>query len=166
MELWACILLVVAGFAAIFVEFFVPAGGLVGLAGLGSIITGIVFAYTDYGNIAGTALVILAVVGTPATLIIGFKIFPRTFMGRRLILSEAQRQDTGYTASTSEKYAGLLGREGVAVSPLRPVGTMKIDNDKFSVVTEGEMIEAGATVKVIAVEGSRIVVRRAVPPTA
>ena len=164
MDLWVCILLVLVGFATIFIEFFVPAGGLVGLAGVGSMVVGIVFAYSDHGTVAGTIVLVVALVGTPATLIIGFKIFPRTFMGRRLILTETQQQDAGYSASTSEKYTGLLGSEGSVVSPLRPAGMVTIANQKYSVVTEGDMVEIGACVKVIAVEGSRIVVQRLASP--
>jgi len=165
MELWLCIVLVSVGFVAIFVEFFVPAGGLVGVAGLAAMVVGIVFAYYDHGNLAGTLLLLLALAGTPISLAVGFKIFPHTFLGKRLILSQSQPQEQGYTASSSGKYKALLGKEGVVVSPLRPVGMARIDDEKYSVVTEGEMIEAGAAVKVTAVEGSRIVVRKIEPPS-
>ena len=159
MDLWVSIALVLVGFLAIFLELFVPAGGLVGLGGFISMVLGIIFAYMYQGNIAGTLLLIAAVIGTPVSLAIAFKVFPHTFVGKRLILSETQRQDTGYTASTGAKYAGLIGKEGVALSALRPSGTARIGNDKFSVVTEGAMIDPGARVKVVNVEGSRIVVR-------
>ncbi|HUU70782.1 MAG TPA: NfeD family protein [Planctomycetota bacterium] len=166
MELWLCIMLVGLGFVAIFVEFFVPAGGLVGFAGVAAMAVGIGFAYHDHGSIAGTLLLLLALVGTPASLVIGFKIFPHTFIGKRLILSQSQQPEQGYTASSSAKYEALLGKDGVTVSPLRPAGMVRIGSEKFSVVTEGEMIDTGKTVKVVAVEGNRIVVRELPPPSA
>jgi membrane-bound serine protease (ClpP class) len=42
---------------------------------------------------------------------------------------------------------------------LRPSGTANINGQRVDVVTEGGLIERGTAVKVVAVEGSRIVVR-------
>jgi membrane-bound serine protease (ClpP class) len=48
---------------------------------------------------------------------------------------------------------------GTALTNLRPSGTALIDGKRVDVVTNGSMIERGAEVKVIAVEGARVVVR-------
>jgi len=53
---------------------------------------------------------------------------------------------------------GLEGKEGVAHSTLRPAGTALIDGVRVDVVTRGEMIEAKTRIRVIAVEGNRVVV--------
>ena len=50
-----------AGLAAIIVEFFVPAAGIVGLLGFGSIAGGIVLAYSNYGPVVGSIYLIQAV---------------------------------------------------------------------------------------------------------
>jgi membrane-bound serine protease (ClpP class) len=49
----------------------------------------------------------------------------------------------------------------VAQSNLRPSGLALIDGKRIDVVTEGPMIERGTPVKVVAVEGMRVVVRSA-----
>jgi len=162
MSVWASAAFVAIGMLSIFAETFVPAGGIVGVGGFVLIVIGVVTSYVYQGSTVGTIFLTASVIGTPALLILAFKVFPRTYVGRRLILSESQLQEKGYV-SHADRYAALLGKEGIAVTPLRPVGTMKLGNDKFSVVTEGDMIEQGATVKVIAVEGSRVVVRRSPP---
>ena len=46
---------------------------------------------------------------------------------------------------------------------LRPSGTVKIEGQKYSVVTGGEMIQQDEAVIVVKVEGNRIVVRRRAP---
>ena len=51
-----------------------------------------------------------------------------------------------------------IGREGVTQTPLRPSGIIVIDGERKSVVTEGEFLDAGKTVRIIHVNGSRIVV--------
>ena len=53
----------------------------------------------------------------------------------------------------------LMVLVGIALTVLRPAGTALIDGSRLDVVTSGEYIDAGATVEVILVEGSRIVVR-------
>ena len=53
----------------------------------------------------------------------------------------------------------LLHGTGTAVTQLRPSGVATINGQRVDVVTEGGLIERGTPVKVVAVEGSRIVVR-------
>jgi membrane-bound serine protease (ClpP class) len=164
MSIWICVVLLLIGFLAVFLELFVPAGGLIGLGGFVCMIVAVVFAYKDHGSVAGTIMMILTVIGMPAVILGALKLFPRTFVGKRLILRETQQQETGYTSYSSEKYAGLLNAEGITVTTLRPSGMARIGNEKYSVVTDGEMIQSGTKIKVIAVEGSRIVVSAAAPP--
>ena len=164
MTLWVCIALLAVGFLAIFIELFVPAGGMIGLGGFICMVAAVVFGYKDHGPLAGTLMLLVTVIGTPAAVVTGLRIFPRTYVGKKLILKEAQHQETGYTSYTSEKYADLLGAQGITVTTLRPAGMARINDRKYSVVTDGELIQAGTKIKVIAVEGSRIVVRGTEPP--
>lgn len=164
MDLWVCIVLVVVGFVAIFLEIFVPAGGLIGLGGFICMIVAVVYGFIDHGVLAGTLMLMVTVLGTPIAVVMAFKVFPHTYVGKRLILKETQKRETGYTSYTSEKYADLLGAEGITLTTLRPSGMARIDNRKYSVVADGELIESGTKVKVIATEGSRIVVCKAAPP--
>ena len=164
MELWVCIVLMVIGFVAIFLEIFVPAGGLIGLGGFVCMIVAVAYGFIDHGVLAGTLMLLVTVLGTPAAVVLAFKVFPRTYVGKRLILRETQKRETGYTSYTSEKYADLLGAEGMSLTTLRPSGMARINNRKYSVVTDGELIESGTKVKVITTEGRRIVVSKAAPP--
>jgi membrane-bound serine protease (ClpP class) len=43
---------------------------------------------------------------------------------------------------------------------LRPAGVALVNGRRVDVVTEGGLIAAGARVKVVAIEGNRVVVRR------
>jgi membrane-bound serine protease (ClpP class) len=51
-----------------------------------------------------------------------------------------------------------IGQTGVALTPLRPSGRVKIGGRKFDVVSKGTLIDADAPVKVVEIEGNRIVV--------
>ncbi len=53
----------------------------------------------------------------------------------------------------------LVGQEGIAMSDLRPAGVARFGQDRVDVVSEGEFVNAGATIKVLRVEGNRVTVR-------
>lgn len=55
------------------------------------------------------------------------------------------------------------GARGVASTPLAPEGTVLVLNEHWSAVAEGEAIELGEAVEVVAREGLRLRVRRAPP---
>lgn len=75
-----------------------------------------------------------------------------------LILDERQQNDDGYTSVTDK--SKFLGATGVCVTDLRPAGTISIDGEPLDVVTEGGFVKAGDSVKVINVDGSRVLVRQ------
>lgn len=160
MEFWIPLLLFAIGFIALFLELFIPAVGVIGAAGIICMISGTIVAYNSLGKIIGSIFLSGILIGTPAMIMIGFKVFPKSFVGKRLILHKSMEQEAGYTSADSEKYNGLVGKQGIVVTTLRPSGMVKIDGKKFSVVTSGEMIQKDEVVRVLKVEGNRIVVRK------
>ncbi len=148
--------LCIAGLAAIIIEFFVPAAGLIGILGFASIVGGVVIAYTQYGTMIGSIFLIGVAITTPLVMLAYFKLFPKSFVGRWLILG---RSHVSGDEKIVEKFSELLGKRGTAQSALRPSGTAVIDGRKYSVVTGGEFIDAGETVEVTRVEGNRVRVR-------
>jgi membrane-bound serine protease (ClpP class) len=164
MPLWGSFALIGVGLIAIFAELLIPAFGLIGVAGFGSVVAAVVFAYSHHGEALGTVVLATALVTTPVALFLGLKYFPRTFIGKRLILKSSFDRERGYASYSSESYEGLVGKEGRAKTTLRPSGMAEIDGRKHSVVTAGEFIEQGEPIRVVRVEGSRVVVRRASTP--
>ena len=89
------------------------------------------------------------------------KYFPRLPGTRLLVLDGGevpidQPHVAGRVATPS---AVPVGAQGTAVTTLRPAGKASIDGQRVDVVTEGEMIDAGAVVRVVRADGNRIVVR-------
>ena len=87
---------------------------------------------------------------------VSLKYFPRTKVGQRMILHETLQAAHASPGANTD----LVGREGVAQTVLRPAGIGQIDGKRLDVVAESDMIERGSPIKVVAVEGSRIVVRK------
>ncbi len=152
--------LYIIGYIAIVLEFFVPAGGLVGLAGMGSIAGGIALIFIHYGRVLGYIFLSAAVIITPILILLYFKYFPRSFLGKRLILADRQEKDEGFVAHSLSQYSELKGKVGKCLTMLRPSGMALIDGKRYSVVTDGEFIEKGAEIEVREVDGSRIIVRK------
>lgn len=75
-------------------------------------------------------------------------------------MSDSTSTEKGYVSNASR--TDLLGKTGTALTPLRPSGTIIIDNERIDAVTEGGYINSGARVEVVEVEGVRIVVRELV----
>lgn len=75
-----------------------------------------------------------------------------------LVLDERQQNSDGYTSVIDK--SKFLGATGVCVTDLRPAGTITIEGEPVDVVAEGSFVKAGDTVKVINVDGSRVLVRQ------
>ena len=74
-----------------------------------------------------------------------------------LVLGERQQNHDGYTSVVDK--SRFLGSIGVCVTDLRPAGTITIEGEPVDVVTEGSFVKQGESVKVINVDGSRVLVR-------
>jgi membrane-bound serine protease (ClpP class) len=143
--------LILVGAALVVLETILP-GFVAGILGVICIIAGVVLAYVNFGvrtgNLVLLAVMAAAVVGTWGWL----RYFPESRVARLFI---SQRVVGDLQVEKPE----LLDKVGVAQTNLRPSGTALIDGKRVDVVTEGTMIERGKGVKVVAVEGMRVVVR-------
>ena len=82
------------------------------------------------------------------------RLYPHTPIGRRLLLAPPPPQDT----DDVQPDLPHVGDRGVAMTVLRPAGSVDIAGRRVNCVSEGEIIAAGTPVEVIHVAGSRIVV--------
>ncbi len=159
MSVWMLGGLIAIGLLALLLEGFLPAGGLIGIGGGLCLLAGTVLAFIHFGTTVGLSVLGSLVILTPVSLYMGFKIFPKSRMGKGLVLSERQKRESGFTSFNRDLYSRLEGADGEAVTDFRPSGMVRIEGKKLSAVTSGEYIEKGIRVRVIKVEGSRIIVR-------
>jgi len=100
----------------------------------------------------------ISLVGTVLFAWLLAKLLPKTGLFNRLILSQTADAASGYTATTP--HIELINQTGVVLSELRPAGTARIAGKKLDVVTQGDFIDAGVTIRVTDTKGSRIIVER------
>jgi membrane-bound ClpP family serine protease len=146
------LLILSAGF--ILLEVFIPSMGLLTLASLGCFIGSMVLAF-QIGTGFGVTLAACAVAGLPVLLWMAFKIFPKTPIGKYMILS-----GPGQTIKRpGARYDDLLGQEGVSRSQLRPSGVADFSGRRVDVITRGELVEPGVPIVVLEISGNRVVVK-------
>jgi membrane-bound serine protease (ClpP class) len=91
-----------------------------------------------------------------------FRMLPSLPFGQRLVLANEIASNRDYVSGAKSEQR-LVGRTGIAVSPLRPAGIADIEGSRLDVVSDGAYIEAGSAIDVTRVDGNRIVVRRSTP---
>ena len=155
-EWWPLVLFII-GLAMIIAEIFVPGFGVLGIGGIISVIVGIVLSAPDLtqGLLSLTIAVVASIIIIPILFIF---ISKKTNLFKRVILSEAETVEEGYVNASGNDH--LLGKTGKALTTLRPTGTALIDGKRVDVVTDGEYLPNNTDIKVIKVEGARIVVEK------
>ena len=163
---WILLLLAV-GLALIVLEVFVPSGGVLGLLAVLALGAGVVTAFIEQGVAAGLAVLAGVFMAVPTVLMLAFRWFPATPLGRRVLPPPPQPEDVLPDAAQRLRLRGFVGRGGRATSDLVPWGGIEVGGEPFEAVSEGELIAAGADVLVVGVQGRALVVRvRAVMPAA
>lgn len=151
---WLHIALFIIGILLMIMEIFLP-GGIVGAIGFISIVTGLVMA--AYDTKQGIASLGIAAVITVIVTILLVKRFGGNGLFKKFILGDVQRNEEGYVAPKDQR--DLLEKTGVALTPLRPAGMVKVDGKRVDAVSIGGFIPAGTPVVVVQVEGTRVVVQ-------
>ena len=143
--------------ALIIAEIFVPSGGLISLCALACLISGAVI-FFHYSTIAGWIGIGIATVMIPTVLVFAYRIFPKTRFGKSVTLTPPDRQQGDAIPDTSE-LKELLGKVGIVLTPLRPVGMCDFAGQRVECVAESGYVEKNKKVKVINVESTQLTVR-------
>ena len=180
---WLEVLLFLMGLVFIACEIFViPGFGIAGLGGMTLLLVSLVMASQRFIIPDNTAD--LQALGTNALSVagafVGFLVAAVAishYMGEipgfsRLTLKPPVLENAGGAATGVEPPDSMLpgwqrvqiGNLGQSAGPLRPSGRIQVDDYLVDVVTEGDFVESGATVKVIGKQGAKVTVRQ-VPPS-
>jgi membrane-bound serine protease (ClpP class) len=152
---WQAWALLGAGLVVIGFEILFPSAGILGLLAGACLVAGGWFAVKQSGveSLGGYALSVLVL--APISVMVAFRLLPRTPVGRKMVLRGPTFADR---IAAEEGLTELVGKEGVATTSLRPAGIATFGTRRVDVVTRGEHLPAGASVRVLKVEGNRVVV--------
>lgn len=149
---WLIALLLI-GTLLIGAEIFIPgavAGALGGMALFGAVVVAFNINPTMGFYVLFGVFILVAL-----TTIAWIRLFPKSGIGQKMTLNV-----DGKVFKSSDSRQALLGKTGLTHSELRPAGYALIEGKRIDVVSEGGVVDANVPIRVIKVEGSRVVVRK------
>lgn len=144
------ITLIILGALLLFAETLLP-GLVAGTIGLVCLVAAVVLAYGESAAM-GNGVLGFVIFGSGVGIFCWFRYFPSSRFAKPYV-------SEGTIGGLKNTRHDLLDQTGVAKTPLRPSGAAEINGERVDVVTEGSLIEPGTPLKVVAVEGLRVVVR-------
>lgn len=155
---WTVILLAV-GLLVMVLEVFVPSGGILGFVSVVAILAAIVMSFVEQGPAIGMLVLTAAVVAVPGVLIMAFRWFPRTPLGRRVLPPPPDASEVLPESPLRKRARGMVGRSGRVVREMLPWGSVEIDGTTIEAVSETGPIALGTIVEAVGVQGMGVVVR-------
>lgn len=147
--------LFIVGFILIGIEMITPGLHAPGIIGTGCLVVAVFFVSDTFEEGAIVTIIILALLGIMLAVILG--LLSKGKLKSPIILKEEQNKDKGYISSNDLNY--LLGKQGVALTDLRPTGVGNFDGIDFDVISEGKYISKGTKLVIYLVKGSKLIVK-------
>ena len=146
------------GIGLLVLEAFMPGFGLPGISGIVMEVVAIALTWVNHGPVAALGLTIIVLSLIAIAISMSLRSATKGRLSRsKIILKERESNEAGYRSA--EDMQVFLGKEGETTTVCRPTGMAEFDGVKLNVVSEGEFLPAGTRVRIVQVEGSRIVVR-------
>ncbi len=146
-------LLLIAGLILIILEVLILPGIITGMIGFLLIVSSIIYAFVHFGYSGGLIVILLSILSFLALIIIMKKLK----VWNRFVLSEENRWKL---ADQNEIKAELINKEGISLTDLKPSGFILVDSKKFDANSEGEFIPKSSKVKILSIEGRKIIVKK------
>jgi membrane-bound serine protease (ClpP class) len=176
---WWEVVMIIVGIVLIAVEMFLmPGVGVAGAFGLLSLMAGLVLAFipvatptfpgmerSSTGLLWGIGFVLIGITSAATVGYYMSKNMRTLPVLGRLVLRDRPRDED--LEGEPDSFAPppdapvVKGQEGIAITPLRPSGKADFDGRVVDVVSDGLMVQPGGRVRVVAVEGMRVVVEPA-----
>jgi membrane-bound serine protease (ClpP class) len=143
--------LLVIGAILLILETVLP-GAIAGVLGVCCLVAGVAVSYSRFGFMTGNWVLGGVLAGVVIGFVLWLRFFPESRLGRKFVSDDS-------VGDIRAERPELLHQTGEAFTQLRPSGTALINGRRVDVVTEGGLIERGTPIKVVAIEGMRVVVR-------
>ena len=155
---------IMGGLALLLLEILViPGFGVAGIGGIGLLIYGLYLLLLPDVPVGDEILsqatdgLLIGVLGGIIGLYFLGRLMIKTKFWEQLTAPNVQKKEDGYTNTFG--WESLRGESGISDTDLHPSGWVNVADQRVFVVSEGDFIEKGTAVKVMSVDGNRIVVR-------
>jgi len=151
------ITLISLGLLVIILELFVPSAGILGVIAGVCLLSGLIFGFVESAQTGFIELMSLLLI-LPLLFAAMIKLWPHTPLGKRILIGPMEEKDVVLQGGYYDEIKSLVDQLGVARTPMLPSGIVMINGKKYDAVSQGMPLDPGVTVKVIKVQGNRIVV--------
>ncbi|MBQ9990921.1 MAG: serine protease [Lachnospiraceae bacterium] len=145
--------LFIAGFILVGIEMVIPGFGAPGLGGIACLILAIVITADTVEEGMTITMIVVAVLAVMLTVVM----LVLKQVKSPVILEENLKSDSGFLNESDLEY--LIGKEGVTVTDLKPVGKCSIEGIEFDVRAENRILVKDSRVVVSAIHENIIMVR-------
>jgi len=152
-----------AGILLIFAELFVPSGGTIALMCACCFLISGYYAYQSWYAaypflwwLYVGAIIILI----PAAIFGAFQLLTRTSLGNRMLMPAPTLEEVTPYQDEQARLERLIGQQGRALNLMTPGGMVLVNGERLHATSDGLVIEADSLIEVIAVRGTRVVVRQ------
>ncbi len=148
--------LLILALALVIAEVMFPSFGLLGLSAATAFVFAVIRAFevsTNAGYYSLAATLLLA----PTGFFLGVALLKYSPVGSSFILSSPDAE-ASHGAASRKGLSELVGRSAVAVSDLRPAGTIEVDGRLLDGVSDGVFIESGSKITIQSEDGNRLIV--------
>ena len=148
----------VIGIGLLILEAFMPGFGAAGITGIILEVITLVMTWFEHGPVATLAMLLIVLLVLAIAISTSLRSITKGRLSKSsLVHSETESNEDGYRSI--EDLAIFMDKEGVATSVLRPTGIADFDGVRLNVSSEGDFINAGTKVRIIKVEGAKILVK-------
>lgn len=148
------LIILIFGLLLIAVEIFlVPGVTFFGMSGSILLIIGVIYAFIEFSLTTAFLVLLLALIVVGVLVMWFFK--KGIHLGFSLKNKEAVSEGFKPFVRNYDQY---LNKEGIAHTYLRPAGFIKIEGEKLEAVSQGDFIKEGEKIRVIKVEGNKLIV--------
>lgn len=159
---WYVIVCLILGLVLLFIEMFQPGFGVFGILGFCLLAASVILRAVFHKEEDEVLLQVFQLLLFEFVIVGGGFIFfvianNKKWLRKTIFVQEETAVNPEFSDGTAN-YTELVGKKGVANTPLRPSGKAVIDNKIYDVVAENFFIEKDAKISVVSVEGGKITV--------
>lgn len=148
----------VIGIGLLILEAFMPGFGAPGITGVILEVITLVLTWFEHGPVATLGMLLIVLLVLTIAISTSLRSITKGRLSKSsLVHSETESNEDGYRSI--QDLAVFMDKEGTATSVLRPTGIADFEGVRLNVSSEGDFIPAGTKVRIVKVEGAKILVR-------
>ena len=146
------------GIGLLVLEAFLPGFGVAGVSGVVLEVITLVMTWNQHGPIATLAMLLIVLLVLAIAISMSLRSITSGRLSKsQLVHSESEQSESGYRST--QELDVFMDKEGVTSSVLRPTGIADFDGVRLNVSSEGDFIPAGAKVRIVRIEGAKVLVK-------